>query len=87
MDASELRQRGSKGHKTPATDAEDDDKESGRGTARSCEVTDSIERVFDARFESRCGIGGFRGSGRAGEISGGGGRGGRSVAASFVGLR
>lgn len=32
-DASELRQRGSKGHKKPGTDAEDDDKESGRGAA------------------------------------------------------
>jgi hypothetical protein len=31
--------------------------------------------VFEARFESRCGIGGFRGSGRAGEIRDGGGRG------------
>ncbi|AQK44939.1 putative metal-nicotianamine transporter YSL7 [Zea mays] len=55
-DASELRQRGSKGHKKPGTVAEDDDKESGRGAgagagaAGGCEVTvtDSIERVFEA---------------------------------------
>jgi hypothetical protein len=33
----------------------------------------------------QCGIGGFRGGGRAGEIRGGGGRGGPSVAASFAG--
>jgi hypothetical protein len=33
VDASELKQRGSKGHKKPDTDAEDDDKESGRGAA------------------------------------------------------
>jgi hypothetical protein len=33
----------------------------------------------------RCGIGGFRGGDRAGEIRDGGGRGGRSVATSFAG--
>jgi len=44
-DVSELRQR-SKAHKKPGTDAEDN--EAGRSAAGGCEVTDSIERVFES---------------------------------------
>ncbi|CAD6262998.1 unnamed protein product [Miscanthus lutarioriparius] len=44
-DVSELRQR-SKAHNKPGTDAEDN--EAGRSAAGGCEVTDSIERVFES---------------------------------------